>query len=69
MLEILAKELCSNGLVQICVGIRVDRSIYQVKCERYSFIFQFYYFVEDSAFGFIEQFTVNRAIFNLLLFS
>ena len=33
MLEILAKELCSNGLVQICVGIRVDRSIYQVKCE------------------------------------
>ena len=33
MLEILAKELCSNGLVQISVGIRVDRSIYQVKCE------------------------------------
>ena len=33
MLEILAKELCSNGPVQISVGIRVDRSIYQVKCE------------------------------------
>ena len=33
MLEILAKELCPNGLVQISVGIRVDRSIYQVKCE------------------------------------
>ena len=33
MLEILAKELCSNSLVQISVGIRVDRSIYQVKCE------------------------------------